>query len=239
VTTARAPEREWLALGSASRLLGVDPDTLRRWADAGRVEAFTTPGGHRRFSRAALDDVRRARRSESMDPVAGRSLARLGVTPERLSEVYRRSYGTRAVADSATNPRALVRPPDREPYRQGGRRLVGVLLAYLDAPDGPTRNAAEAAATELTADLARRIAGGGISLTEGVGLFVAGRRPLLSELGALARRQGLGSAQLARLYEAASGLLDRLLLVFIATHQSASTVDDTPIARIRRSTRRP
>src|SRR5258708_36013202 len=40
---------DWLSLGPASRLVGVDPDTLRRWADDGRVHAFATPGGHRRF----------------------------------------------------------------------------------------------------------------------------------------------------------------------------------------------
>ena len=32
-TTTSSPEL--LALGPASRLVGVDPDTLRRWADAG------------------------------------------------------------------------------------------------------------------------------------------------------------------------------------------------------------
>ena len=48
--TRAAPERP-LSLGPASRLLGVDPDTLRRWADEGRIEAFTTAGGHRRPER--------------------------------------------------------------------------------------------------------------------------------------------------------------------------------------------
>ena len=56
-TRSRAdrPLPERLPLGEASRLLGVDPDTLRRWADEGRVPAFTTPGGHRRFERRALE----------------------------------------------------------------------------------------------------------------------------------------------------------------------------------------
>ncbi|MGH9110167.1 MAG: TOBE domain-containing protein [Acidimicrobiales bacterium] len=31
----------------AAKLLGVSPDTMRRWADAGKVKAATGPGGHR------------------------------------------------------------------------------------------------------------------------------------------------------------------------------------------------
>src|SRR5919205_664022 len=56
-TRASTPttDRRWMSLGPASRLLGVDPDTLRRWADEGRVRAWTTPGGHRRFDPAALE----------------------------------------------------------------------------------------------------------------------------------------------------------------------------------------
>jgi DNA-binding transcriptional MerR regulator len=47
--SVEAPARERLSLGPASRVLGVDPDTLRRWADFGQIEDYTTPGGHRRF----------------------------------------------------------------------------------------------------------------------------------------------------------------------------------------------
>ena len=46
---------EWLTLGGASDYLGVAKGTLRRWADEGRVPAFYTPGGHRRFRRPDLD----------------------------------------------------------------------------------------------------------------------------------------------------------------------------------------
>jgi excisionase family DNA binding protein len=45
----------WLSLGHAASLLGVDQATLRHWADTGRVRAFRTPGGHRRFQE---DDLR-------------------------------------------------------------------------------------------------------------------------------------------------------------------------------------
>jgi len=34
-------------MGEAARLLGVSPDTVRRWADQGRLETTRTGGGHR------------------------------------------------------------------------------------------------------------------------------------------------------------------------------------------------
>jgi excisionase family DNA binding protein len=46
---------EWLTLGQAARFLGVAQSTIRRWSDQGRVPAFYTPGGHRRYRRGDLE----------------------------------------------------------------------------------------------------------------------------------------------------------------------------------------
>lgn len=46
--TDRIPSRE------AAALLGVHPDTLKRWVEAGRLTCWRTPGGHRRYSRAEI-----------------------------------------------------------------------------------------------------------------------------------------------------------------------------------------
>ena len=46
---------EWLTLGQAARFLGVAQSTIRKWSDQGRVPAFYTPGGHRRFRRGDLE----------------------------------------------------------------------------------------------------------------------------------------------------------------------------------------
>ena len=46
---------EWLTLGQAAKYLGVAQSTMRKWSDAGRVSAFYTPGGHRRYRRSDLD----------------------------------------------------------------------------------------------------------------------------------------------------------------------------------------
>ena len=40
----------------AARYLGVSLATIRRWADAGYISCYRTPGSQRRFSRRQLDE---------------------------------------------------------------------------------------------------------------------------------------------------------------------------------------
>lgn len=211
---------EWLSLGPASRLVGVDPDTLRRWADDGRVRAFSTPGGHRRF---AADDLRRLVQARSP---RRRSLSTLGATPDRVVRAYARSY--RATAGGAgIEPLATV---DRDAFRSDGRHLVRALLGYLDArgPDARARHEADAAETVRTT--ARRLAATGADISLGVSTFVAARRPLLAELAAVGRRRALDVAGLTALYDEATALLDRLLLEFVDTFTAPTASTPAPTA---------
>jgi excisionase family DNA binding protein len=212
--SAHRPQPERLALGAASRLLGVDPDTLRRWADEGRVPAFTTPGGHRRFERRALERLIAARRT---GPAGG--LASLGASPDRLSAAYRRRYGE--YHTGGPDPRTSVPAAERESYRAIGRSLVEALVRHLDET-GPGRAHAERDAVDQAARLGERIAIHGVPLADGVSMFVAARRPFLAELSVVARRRGVDAARIGELYDTSTGLLDRLLLAFVAAHEVAA-----------------
>jgi excisionase family DNA binding protein len=44
-----------LTTGAAADYCNVDKKTIRRWTDAGKLPAFITPGGHRRYRLADLD----------------------------------------------------------------------------------------------------------------------------------------------------------------------------------------
>jgi excisionase family DNA binding protein len=196
---------EWLAIGPASRLLGVDVDTLRRWADAGRVRSFSTPGGHRRFDRR---DILRL-----MSASPTQSLAELGATAARISRAHRRSYRTGGAPLMADRFDAAARAA----FRSEGRRLVSALLRYLDGRDPRTRAAAEVEAVSAIEATAARLATAGATPNEVVATYLAARRPFLGEIAALGRRRALDGPAVTELYDEAAGILDRLLLHLMAT----------------------
>jgi len=50
-----AQSSEWVSLGQAAQIIGVHPATIRNWAEHGELPFRRTPGGHRRFRRADLE----------------------------------------------------------------------------------------------------------------------------------------------------------------------------------------
>lgn len=45
-----------LTISDTALMLGVSVATVRRWADAGHLASYRTPGGQRRFSAAEVED---------------------------------------------------------------------------------------------------------------------------------------------------------------------------------------
>lgn len=48
------PEQQLLTPGEVAKLFRVDPKTVTRWAQNGKIPSVTTPGGHRRFRRSTI-----------------------------------------------------------------------------------------------------------------------------------------------------------------------------------------
>ena len=47
---------EYLSTAEVARLIGIHPNTLRGYADQNLIEHIRLPGGHRRFTRQAVDE---------------------------------------------------------------------------------------------------------------------------------------------------------------------------------------
>lgn len=203
----------WLTLGEASRMLGVDPDTLRRWADSGKVDVFHTPGGHRRFLRTSIDAMlprpRHPRRQ---------SFSAMGEAPDRIAAEFLKRVRS-DLGDQDWHQRfdeASLRW-----FRERGRRMSELLLGYLDTVRRPGREQylvqAEALGREYGVEAKRR----GLSLGEATQAFLFFRARFLSEIADVARRGSLEAAQAAVLFEEADRSLDRVILALIAGHQNA------------------
>lgn len=200
--TARRRDAAWLSLGEASRLLGITASTLRRWADRGQVAAFTTPGGHRRFSRAAIEAIVPTARTRRPP------LERLGASADRLTTVYRRARPARGSAIWTER----LSEDERAEFRKLGHELLGTLLHQLDAerPEAAASllGEAEAAARRYGAAATAH----GIALSDTVESFLRFRQPFLAELAAIARRRGLDTREATGLLIDAETALDRLLM---------------------------
>ncbi len=110
----------WVTLGRACEILGVDESTLRRWADAGRLRVYRTPGGHRRFSLGNLEDlVAGDTRGSSGNQIGRMAFARIKRQLNRARQLEGGWYAT-------------LSEGERQQLRDLGRRLLEMVGEYLD-----------------------------------------------------------------------------------------------------------
>ena len=215
MTVSRAPEtvaaEEWLTVQDACALIGVSPATLRRWSAAGDVEAFTTPGGHRRFARSTilglLPSTRRKRPT----------LEHLGETPEHMTRVYRRHL---AQACRGVSWLAGLGEDELEPLRDHGRRIAGSLLVFIDAATPEERRAAMQKAEGAATEYGRIAARGSGEIRETVEAFLRFRMLFLGELAQVARRRGLDTIESTNLLVTATQAIDQLLVALMNGHET-------------------
>ncbi len=121
-----------LRLGEAAAQLGVSPDTLRRWAEAGRIEVELTPGGQRTVSQADVTRLAAERRREGADrPIVAQSAR------NRFAGVVTRVErdGVAAVVEVQAGPHRLVSLITREASDELGLEPGDEVVCTVKATD--------------------------------------------------------------------------------------------------------
>ena len=109
----------------AASLLGVSTDTLRRWANGGKVQSYQTAGGHRRFLRSSLEALTSTPRRTRYE--TGR-LADAATTI--VSDVHRRMQRT----GYAGMPwQSRLSGERRSDFRRWGQRTFNLVIEYVAA----------------------------------------------------------------------------------------------------------
>jgi excisionase family DNA binding protein len=213
VADRATPDVTWVSLAEACQLLGVSPSTVRRWADSGIVRTFVTPGGHRRFSRQALESLLPGR------PVGHVSLTALGETPERMAHGYRQAR------EAGLTRLPWVQGLDqrlRDRSRMLGRDILTSLIEALDSEDVARRAALLADAAAACAEYGRIAGREALGSAATAEFFLRFRRPFLDELGAMARRRDLDAASTFVLIADANAALDDLLVATLRGWEGAA-----------------
>jgi molybdopterin-binding protein len=101
----------WLRIGEAAKQLGVSADSIRRWAEAGRIEVQLTQGGQRLVSQADVSRLAaERRRSGSERPIIAQSARnRFAGSVTRVER-----DGVAAVVEVQAGPHRLVSLMTRE-----------------------------------------------------------------------------------------------------------------------------
>ena len=216
---------EWVGMHEAAAMMGVSPATLRRWSAAGDIEAFTTPGGHRRFSRGAIAGLLASDRG-------------LPPTPDQLDRVRARLIRTlrgssRRLAGEAPWTTAFDED-DRADIALQGRRIVDGLLAVLDE-----RTAAVVARSSATNHAAAVC--GGLAARRGVplgALIAAGLRldaVVVHEIAMAAQWLDLDGPSTARWLDVAACTLDHLISEAMRGHAALQDEPASPNGSSRRA----
>lgn len=184
----------WLSLQEASERLHVHADTLRQWADRGRIRSYRTPGGHRRFDASDVEAIA-AQSSPELGLLMYSSVgrARMAASAGRLaSEPWYASF------DEAAKAR----------QRELGHDLMRLLVEYAAAPDRKD----EAAIADLGARYAAMAHSVGLSLGDSMRAFHLFETVVGASVAELALAHPGGDTDLER---AVSWFLNEVLIAMV------------------------
>lgn len=186
-------------------MLNVDESTLRRWADAGQVRTFRTPGGHRRF---AESDVRAI--------VHGRSRRHYSDVGDLATKRIRQQLDGK---ESHANWYTHVDASQREKLRPLGRRLMALVAEYL-AKRGKKASLLEEARV-TGAEYGMELASVGLSLQEAMEAFTFFRRSLDQSAKQALAKAGTEPSEAVDVCEQIMALADEVLLGIAGAYEPA------------------
>jgi excisionase family DNA binding protein len=205
------PDDPWLPLGAASRLVGVGPDTLRRWGDSGRVQSYQTPGGHRRFLRSSLEAMinapRRTRYGMQRLPDSAQTMA---------GELHRRIART-GYAGQPWQARLSVE--QRDEFRRWGQRTFQLVIEYVGASNRSERDLLLEEAERTGALYGREASMAGLTLAETVEAFLFFRSPVVDAIAAHLRKRAADVSDVTAALHEANAAIDQVLLSLVTSHR--------------------
>ncbi len=204
-----AARDQWLTMGLARTLLGINEATLRHWADHGLVRAFRTPGGHRRFAAADIQ----ALLDSASKPEAAMSLADDHSVLPRI----RRRVNTAKPHQPTWMTKFSTQGYDE--MRELGHTLLDLCASYVDRAD----KRALADAAQFGRRYGDAAAGSGLSLQEALEAFVFFRSATMKAVKPALVRRGRAPEDLFTAMELVGRITDSVLVGLASAYEREQT----------------
>jgi excisionase family DNA binding protein len=200
-------QQSLITISEASHTLGVSEAALRQWTDEGKIKAFITPGGHRRYSRAELKKFMASSRK-----VLG--IKDLVVEVEETVQLHREIARTHLNTTSWYNK---LNRESQERLSDLGRRLLDLIIRYITEPS--KREEITKLACNVGYNHGETLAKLGLPLTDSVKAFTMHRNPIMKATAHLMKkREGL-NARVVEAIPLVDHLMDEALVSLVAAHQ--------------------
>ena len=196
-------QTESISISEASRFLGVSEAALRQWTDEGKIKAFVTPGGHRRYSRADLKKF-----------VSTHSRT-LGVK-DLVSEIEETVELHREIARKAMRSSSLSRE-SQDKFADMGRNLITTVIHYITEPSRREEILVEA--KKIGTDMGEILAVDGLPLADSVEIFLTHRNLIINASTSLLKRRESVTGRVVDAIPLVSNVVDETLVSLVTSHQ--------------------
>jgi excisionase family DNA binding protein len=201
-------EKESLvSISEACRMLGVSEPTLRQWTDEGRIKAFVTPGGHRRYSTSGLKQFVSLNRK--LLGIKEFNIKLEGSAPlhREIALHYLQSKAWFTQLDAETQQR----------FSALGRQLLNLIMKLVSEPSKQRDNVA--AIKDIGASFGESTARLGLPLIDSVQAFILHRDPIMNITSDMMKTGDSVNRRVMEAIPLVDRAMDEALLSLVATHQ--------------------
>ena len=200
-------KRTLISISEASQILGVSEATLRQWTDEGKIRAFITPGGHRRYSRVEIRQFMglQQRVHGIKDLVAELEGAATLHHDIAMANFTNTSWYNKLGKES------------QERLAQFGRRLLNLVIKYITEPS--KREETIKLVHSTGSDFGEELAEQGLSLIDSLEAFILHREPVVNAATHLLKRREALSERTVEAIPMVTHIMDEALVSLVAAHQ--------------------
>ena len=196
-----------LSISEASQLIGVSEGALRQWTDEGKIRAFVTPGGHRRYSGVELKKFMKG------DP-------KIFGVKDLAAELEETARMHREIAQASLKKMAWFDRLDErtaEHLADLGRQMLSLIIKFITEPS--QREKTVRLIKDVGHDHGETLAKLELPLSYSIEAFLLHRDPIMNVATHLIKKREAFAGRIVEAVPMVAHIMDEALVALVIAHQ--------------------